>query len=62
MYLAINQVRQSPAFKLTQSQDSRHTIVSMPPMPHATQGLPLDLKLCRNYFNYHMRKATGPLQ
>eukprot|EP00973_Karenia_brevis_P087191 12088059-Karenia_brevis.AAC.1 len=62
MYNTINQLRLSPAFKLTQSQESRHTRVSMPHMPSIAHGQPLELKLCRNYYSYQFCKTTGPLQ
>eukprot|EP00973_Karenia_brevis_P052258 7262545-Karenia_brevis.AAC.1 len=62
MYLAVDKLRQSDAFRMGQPQSSNHVKIIMPHMASLDQGKAIEFKLCRNYYNHYYNKAIGPVK
>eukprot|EP00973_Karenia_brevis_P083269 11546406-Karenia_brevis.AAC.1 len=62
MYLAIDTLRNSQAFKLSRHQPATSINIAMPHIPAADDGKPFKFKACRNYYKHHYNKVDGVLK
>eukprot|EP00973_Karenia_brevis_P089378 12392253-Karenia_brevis.AAC.1 len=58
MYKALDKLRNSDAFKLTQNNADKYITTTPPSFLAAHQGSPLSFKINPNYYNYHYNKST----